>query len=100
MDGAACRSSGGCAMEKIEGKTLRGQKITLDDKELVNCRLIDCELTYQGNGSIRWIGNKFENCSFALGPSAERTVAFLRLLYREGAHDVLRGMLPEIFAKH
>lgn len=85
-------------MEKIEGRTITGETIRLDGKEITNCTLRNCQFIYGGTGSVGLHKNKFIDCRFSLDGAAANTVDFLRVLYVGGAVDVVRDWLPELLA--
>jgi len=76
-------------MHQFDDKIFEDKEITVDEIEYVNCKFIDCVLSYAG-GKWDMLANDFLECTLQFNASASRTLGFLSMLHNE---------CPEVFEK-
>ena len=64
-------------METIEGRTIRGEIIRVDEKCFVGCRLINCTLEYSG-GPVILERTQLTGCRYVFLGRAKASVDFLQ----------------------
>lgn len=63
-------------MRRIDGVRFDKTRISLDDTELQNCQVTNCEIVYSG-GAFGWTNTKLSNCRLTLRGPAAMTTSFL-----------------------
>ena len=65
-------------MAVFKNKTIRGERIILDDNRYEKCTLIDCQIVYRGG----YLHLDFEtkNCTWAFEGAARNTIIMLQSL--------------------
>ena len=74
-------------MHQFDGKIFEEKETTVDENEYVNCKFIDCVLSYAG-GKWGMVSNDFLECTLQFNAAASRTLGFLSMLHNE---------CPEVF---
>jgi hypothetical protein len=87
----ACRAFLARFRGKLSG-TFQNQVIVLDNRPIVNAKLIDCELWY-GGGNIHMNRVNASGCSFHVFGAAARTVRYMQSLDKM-APDVIGKTFP------
>jgi len=64
-------------MELIEGRTITGEQLAMDNKEFRHCTLIDCVLEY-GGGDVVLDHTMLQGCRYVFFGPARGTVHFLQ----------------------
>ena len=65
---------------RYENQNLTGVTIRLDDDEVVDCHLIDCQIVFGGRRQPVYSGNYAVGCGFEFADSALITIEMLRRL--------------------
>jgi hypothetical protein len=65
---------------RYENQSLTGMTIRLDDDEVVDCHLIDCQIIFGGKRQPVYSGNCALGCGFEFADSALITIEMLRRL--------------------
>ncbi len=65
---------------RYENQHLTGLTIRLDDDEVVDCHLIDCQIVFGGGRQPVYTGNYAIGCGFEFAESALVTIEMLRRL--------------------
>jgi len=74
-------------MHQFDDKIFEDKEITVDGNEYVDCKFIDCVLSYAG-GKWGMLANDFLECTLQFDGAASRTLGFLSMLHNE---------CPEVF---
>lgn len=64
-------------METIIGKSLRGERVALDNRSFVSCTFSDCVLEYRGD-PVSFQQTRLSHCKYVFEGPAKRTVLFLQ----------------------
>ena len=64
-------------MEQIQGQIIKGQTVTIDEKEFRDCVLERCVLEYSG-GSVVFERTKLQSCTYVFFGPARGTIHFLQ----------------------
>lgn len=67
---------------RYENRQLTGLTIRLDVDEVVNCRLLNCQILFGGMRQPVYSGNQAMNCGFHFAESAQITLEVLRRMLR------------------
>ena len=78
-------------MEILQDEVLTDKTFLLDGKNLINCRIINCTVFYEG-GDWGWTNTSFENCRFNFAGAAQRTAMLMNFLQSTGS--VQGGPIP------
>jgi hypothetical protein len=72
---------------QITDQSFKGSREVMDGNEYENCKFENCTIVYRG-GTIPTINNcNFQDCNWLFDDAAQRTLAFMKLLYHGmGAH--------------
>jgi hypothetical protein len=65
---------------RYENQNLTGVTIRLDDDEVLDCHLIDCQIIFGGKRTPVYSGNYAVGCGFEFADSALITIEMLRRL--------------------
>ena len=65
------------SMRQIQGETIEGQVLAIDDKEFIDCTLVDCVLEYSGR-PVSFTRTHMRGCRYVFFGSARSTVHFLQ----------------------
>ena len=66
---------------KFERHPFKNESVNLNGNEFDYCTFDNCELIFNGVGSVGLTNNEFRNCKWTFeGPAAD-TVAFMKALY-------------------
>ncbi len=64
-------------MEVIEDREIRGESLTIDDKNFVRCTLVECILEYSGRPVV-FDRTHLRRCRYVFFGKARSTVQFLQ----------------------
>ena len=64
-------------MELVRGRTITGETITVDEKQFIDCWMVDCILHYSG-GSVVFERTYLQGCQYVFFGAARGTVHFLQ----------------------
>jgi hypothetical protein len=84
---------------RYEDQTLTGVTIRLDEDEIVDCELVDCQVLIGGSRPPVYFGNSATGCSFEFAESDRITIALLRrMLYVPVLREVVLAELGLVSA--
>jgi hypothetical protein len=85
---------------RYEDQTLTGLTIRLDEDEIVDCELVDCQVLFGGSRAPVYSGNNAIGCSFQFAASARITIDLLRrMLYVPFLREVVMAELGLVSAE-
>ena len=64
-------------MELIQGQTIEGELLSIDEKRFIDCVFIDCVLEYRGS-PVSFTRTRTKGCRYVFFDSACSTVHFLQ----------------------
>lgn len=82
-------------MEMVKDKTFNSERVTLDDKDFIDCQFRNCELVYSG-GLVSFLETAISGCRWSFGGPAHRTINLLQCFGLELPADPLSAALHVI----
>lgn len=79
----------------IYNETFEGATLHLDGHDWRNCTFRSCTLIYSG-GPLQFRDNRLFACRHQLGDAASRTLAFLTMIYHQGAKELVEHTFSNI----
>lgn len=83
---------------RFEKQEFRNKRITLNGNAFNECQFHDCEMVFNGVGSVGLTGNEFHNCRWMFDGAALATVRFMKVLYAMGGRrrDLILSTFKEV----
>lgn len=70
-------------LERVVGKTFRGETVSLDGKQFEGCTFENCTLEFGATAPVSLMGNMFgTNCKWSLVGAAALTMDFMEQMYQ------------------
>jgi hypothetical protein len=72
------------------------ETVALDGERFSSCEFRDCRLVYAGGEPPVFDNCRIEDCEWRLEDSAERTLAFLKVVWGAGGKATVQALIKEI----
>ena len=74
------------------------ETVALDGEHFSSCEFRDCRLVYTGGAPPVFENCRFDDCDWRIEEAAERTLAYLKVLWLAGGKQPVQAMIKEITA--
>lgn len=74
------------------------ETVALDGEHFSSCEFRDCRLVYTGGEPPVFENCRFDDCDWRIEEAAERTLAYLKVLWLAGGKQPVQAMIKEITA--
>lgn len=78
------------------GALFNHETIALDGESFDGCEFRSCRLTYSGGTPPRLTSCKFDDCEWKLDAAAADTLAFLKIMWTQGAKAPVQALIKEV----
>lgn len=85
-------------MTLFKDKDFENTVVNLDDNTFKNCKIKNCQIVYGGGPLPSLIDCSFIDSTFMFDGAASRTLAFMQILTKSGAENVVKQIFDSIFA--
>ena len=80
-------------MEDVRNQQYRNELVLLDDKNFIDCELLECVLEYHG-GPVTFLETAVIRCKWSFGSAAHRTINLLQFFDLEIPVEPIHSTLP------
>ena len=81
-----------------ENQTIKDNVVFIDGASLHNCKLERCRLVFNGYMNCAMDNCEFVECTWVFNGPAANFLHFLRLIYKQGATEVVETMFEAIIS--
>jgi hypothetical protein len=74
------------------------ETVALDGEHFSSCEFRDCRMVYTGGEPPVFENCRFDDCDWRIEEAAERTLAYLKVLWLAGGKAQVQAMIKEITA--
>lgn len=79
-----------------DGAIYNHETVALDGERFSSCEFRDCRLVYAGGEPPVFDNCRIEDCDWRFEGAAERTLAFLKVVWGAGGKAPVQGLIKEI----